>query len=772
MHTHRLVCAQVESLGVNGLALARGNCAIGFRGIPLLPNHGRFDGKLPVCTLRELGPYDPDCGYNHVSFQTPITEAAATRFLKQELFWGNSIVVPDFAPGEAATVHLEWCFDGVRALARFTADAAVDLMLLVNGCTRPAEVETVTTDQAVLKQNDWTMHLRCAGASAGDMIAAEDVERLECRLRGLLLPASAPTTAAKVAGIRFRLKPDHPVSIVIGEQPIPAPQTQAVEQALLKGREQLPTRLMASSGAAEDCADAVQRLVGFCNAYDLRSHRRIAPVNRDWAGPNSTPPIFMWDNFFDSYLACFHNPELARDSLAHIVDVIRNRGIRGAPPQRNLVVPIVYSKTVRMLGDPAFMAETFPVMMTFMRFWFEDRGDGHPWRDGNDDGLIECGTFQSPGQGMPLSQIVTEAFDETGYDDSPMYSAGFGYERRGLCAEGVSYHFERGTLNLTMVGQNCLYVAACRAMAVVAGQVGANDDRQWLLAEADRAAERIRERLFDPETGIFRNRFFNDDFSSVKTPDLFTPLLAGVADADAKVRLREMLLDPAQFWGDNVVPTVSRDDPAYCDDDRHGPYWRGNYWRGNIWPPTNYIVYLSVRQAGWSDVAAKLTAKSRRLFMDDWLPRHHANENYPPEGRTDKTQFFVGNGGRDPHYVWAGLLPMLALEELFSIEDVCEGIRFGTTEPDSFGSWSGFLYQGKRGGIRVDAEGLKLEIKETLQVQADAPLAIRQFVAEGPSLTFRCDAIRATTIRVQSPESEEKIVALPPGNDQLVKLVG
>jgi len=38
--------------GVNGLALARNGNAIGFRGIPLLPGYGRFDGKLPLAALR------------------------------------------------------------------------------------------------------------------------------------------------------------------------------------------------------------------------------------------------------------------------------------------------------------------------------------------------------------------------------------------------------------------------------------------------------------------------------------------------------------------------------------------------------------------------------------------------------------------------------------------------------------------------------------------------------------------------------------------------
>jgi hypothetical protein len=747
----RLICMQVESLGVNGLALAREGRAIGFRGIPLLPEHGRFDGKLVLCTLKEIGPHDSGDRYHHVSFQTPVTGPAVNRFLGQELFWGNSLVVPDFGPDGAALVRLEWTFDGRRALALFSADREVDFLLLFNGCVEPAAVESVEGSRGVLSQGGWQVGLAC---SSGTLVAESTLERLECLVRGLPLTPKPAGVKPAVAGIRLKLGPSSPVAVAMGEGPVEVPSPARVRQALDEGRRDMAPRLMRSAGAAADCADAIQRMVGFSAAYDVKSHRCFVPVNRDWAGPNSTPAVFMWDNFFDSYMACFHHPELARESLSQIIGIIRDRGMEGAPPQRNLIVPIVYSKTVRMIGDAAFTAETFPVMMRFMRFWFEDRGDGHPRRDGNDDGLIECGTCREPGDWHALGSIVQDAFDETGYDDSPMYSAGFGYERRGLFAEGVKYDFQRGTLNLTMVGQNALYVAACRAMAVLARELGASDDETWLCAEADRVGVLLRERLFDPAAGYFKNRFFDGSFSTVKTPDLFSPLLADAADADVQGRLRAMLLDPGQFWGDNILPTVSRDDPAYRDDTRRGEYWRGNYWRGNVWAPTNYIAYLSIRQAGWSGVAAEFAVKSRRLFMDDWLTRHHAHENYPPEGGTACSQFFTGNGGRDPHYIWAGLLPLIALEQLFSVEDVAAGVRFGTVEPASFGSWEGFLYQGRRARVSAGADGISLDVEGLFSFTSDKPLAVREFLWDGNKISFRYTA--PVSVRVVLKQSGQK----------------
>jgi hypothetical protein len=716
----RIIAGQIEALGVNGVALAQPGHALGFRAIPMLPTCGVFDGKLPIVTLREMGPYDSADRYNHVSFEVPVTEQAAKDFLHVEMYNENAPFVNAFAEDEAAVVHLHWYVSNGAVFARYSSTAPVDLMLLFNGCMAPAEAKSLDRETAVLAQGDFQATLRIAGSIQGFCTAA-DVSDAETRLRGYHIPAKGQTATAH----RLALTPQSPVYVTLatGEAEV-CPET--IDCALVEGKQAMKAEQMDSSGAAADCADAIQRLVGYCTCYDQRNGRGFVPVNRDWTGPNRVPPIFMWDNFFDSYLAIWSNPELGRQSLSHILDVIESKGILGAPPQRNLVIPVVYSKLVRSLGDEAFARDSFPSMMAFMRFWFEDRGDGHPRRDGNDDGLIECGAYSQPGQ-KPLAKIIQDAYDETGYDDSPMYSAGFAYQRGAIPADGVSYDFNRGTLNLTMVGQNSLYVAACRSMAVVAEWLGNAADRQWLLDEAERVHGRIRERLFDASRGYYMNRFFDGSFSTVKTMTIFYPLMVDIGDEACREKLKETLLDPDQFWGENIIPTVSRDDPAYRCDPWRDEYWLGQYWRGNIWPPTNYITYLALRNTDWHEVVGEFSKKSRRLFMDDWLPRHQAMENYPPVGCTPQTQLFQANGGRDPHYVWAGMLPMIALEQLFSVEDTTPGLRFGALQEEQFGSWSNFWFQGQKCSIRADEQGVRLVVPTLLEFVSSQPIQVRNF---------------------------------------------
>ena len=748
-----LIAAQVEALGVNGVALAQGRDAMGIRGVPLLSPVGRFDNQLVIATLREMGPYDPQGRYGHVAFRVPVATKAVQAFLRQEMFGTNTPFVQDWSDTEAATIHFQWAFDGQRLVAKYETNLPLDFMVIFNGCIQQAGVDVVDASHAVLQQGELELALTF-DRQADQFTAANSDEHAEAQLRGLKWAAC---TVGRMTAHRFHLTPDAPLYLSI-ERKTSEVSARQVQQALEQARQQTQTHQMESHGAHADCADAIQRMVGYCRGYDTNRRLNMVSVNRDWAAPNSAMCVFLWDNVFTSAMAGLFSPELAKDSMSFVLDFL-DKGVETAPPQRNLIVPVVYSKLVRFMGDRDFAEKSFGPMMKLIRFFFADRGDGHPWRDGNDDGLIECGSCQKPGH-SPLGTIIQNAFDETGYDDSPMYSAGFSFGRRGLPAPGVEFDFDRGTLNLTMVGQNSLYVASCRAMAVVAQWLGRKADTEWLTAEADRVAALVGDRLYCPDKGIFLNRFFNGDFSPVKTPDIFSPLLAGVADEGVAGRLKSMLLDEGQFWGENIVPTVSRDDPAFGDEPWHGEHWKGNYWRGNIWAPTNYIVYLSIRQAGWDDVLPEFAAKCRRLFMDDWRAHHFVMENYPPAGRTTQTQMFCGNGGRDTHYIWGGLLAMISLEELFAVEAVSEGIRFGTTDRKSFGSWRGFGYHQKSCSVASGDDGIHLVVPGELEFRSNVPMSVRQFVTNGKSARFQytCSAPAHVMISLNGQRMELDLI--------------
>ncbi len=135
-------------------------------------------------------------------------------------------------------------------------------------------------------------------------------------------------------------------------------------------------------------------------------------------------------------------------------------------------------------------------------------------------------------------------------------------------------------------------------------------------------------------------------FSERLTPMLFYPLISGAPDSVMAVRLMENMLDTSLFWGDYVIPTVSRDDPAFPGQ---------GYWRGRIWPPTNYLVYLGLKNYASDEVVADFVLTSAKMAQDEWIKHGNLHENYSG---------ITGEGMGTAAYCWGGLMQFMLVEEL------------------------------------------------------------------------------------------------------------
>jgi hypothetical protein len=122
------------------------------------------------------------------------------------------------------------------------------------------------------------------------------------------------------------------------------------------------------------------------------------------------------------------------------------------------------------------------------------------------------------------------------------------------------------------------------------------------------------------------------------------------------------LLDESQFWGEYIIPSISKAQSAYFDQD---------YWRGRIWGPMNYLVYEGLRRAGKDEVSAKFAEKGLNLFMGEWEDENHIHENY---------NSITGDGddkiNADPFYTWGALLAYIPICEYIYVAPE-GGIRFG-----------------------------------------------------------------------------------------------
>jgi glycogen debranching enzyme len=110
----------------------------------------------------------------------------------------------------------------------------------------------------------------------------------------------------------------------------------------------------------------------------------------------------------------------------------------------------------------------------------------------------------------------------------------------------------------------------------------------------------------------------------------------------ARTMMEKHLLNPQEFWGDWIIPSIERNDPAFKDQ---------NYWRGRIWGPMNYLVYLGLCNYDDADERRQFAQKSYDLFLKEWRDKGHVHENY---------NAITGTGddvmNSDRFYHWGALL--------------------------------------------------------------------------------------------------------------------
>jgi len=134
------------------------------------------------------------------------------------------------------------------------------------------------------------------------------------------------------------------------------------------------------------------------------------------------------------------------------------------------------------------------------------------------------------------------------------------------------------------------------------------------------------------------------------SPTVFYALFSDkVAPERAKRMTEEHFFNPDEFYGEYMIPSIARNDPAYKDQD---------YWRGRIWAPVNYLVYIALRKARQRKACEVLSQKGKDLLLREWLSNGHVHENYNGD---------TGEGcdvkNSDKFYHWGALLSLVALIE-------------------------------------------------------------------------------------------------------------
>lgn len=488
-------------------------------------------------------------------------------------------------------------------------------------------------------------------------------------------------------------------------------------------------------GWLADIPAAINDQLEWSEVYTPGRRRPYITVSRGWARANNSAPDFLWDSFFSALLVC---QEDQRKSFGLVRDITSWQNDQGMfaqygewplHPERT-ISPVAWGHTQYPVGalavskiylrrpDRTFLAEIYPRLLKNHRWWFANRGDGQPWRDGNRNGLLELGSNYP--EEIPLPDREQVAYFES-YDDSPQWWRVARYNER------------TGTLEQDTVERNCLFAMDCWILAWMAKELGRTVDAQSLEAEHNKMAAAINRMLWDPGRQCYFNRRWNpeagDPFFPHISPDIFFSMLGKVASAEQSESLRALYHDPRKFAGEWILPTISRDDPEYP---------KQHYWKGKIWAPVNWLVYQGLKIYEWDREARLLAESSAKMFLTPWRARGECYENFLAT---------TGEGSSDPHYTWGALMALIAVEE-FIDANPWHGLRFGCLEPVEAGRINRYPMGGSLYDVELSPAGLAVSRNGRKLFAADAPVEIRRVRFLGSGVEFELRAQKAVRLRV------------------------
>jgi hypothetical protein len=561
-------------------------------------------------------------------------------------------------------------------------------------------------------------------ASVGDLVAA------------MTGGTGAPGNAA--AALRYDLSKGETVSFTaaVGGQPlaVAAPDAQTVHRTLTAAEARVRATFLTGSGAAGRAADAVRDALSLNTNYDKDTHRNF--VMWGWGGGGG---LFTgWDSAFDAISAGLVSTPLA---LQHETDVFA----APAPPNQ---VPLngprydqqnsgpMHAYAVWRLfakhGDLGLVQRTYPQLVAFY--------DLLPEWDADGDGLLESPYFgdRIGGRGNHL-----------GLDDSPVYAD---YQR--IPKKGGSGD-KRDNSNLTDVALNSYYALFAEILARMAGVLGRSQDAARFSADHARIGDLLNARLWHPERRMYLSRYLDGTWNEVVTPTVFYPLFAGIATPDrARVLVREHLLDPEVFWGEYVVPSVARNDPAYCSGgpvhpqsehfrffDRYNEGSAPEQWKGAVWPPMNATVYDGVKRYGFDDVAGQFAARSTAMYLDAWDKDGWFPESFDPEPGQSVMDSAVDTAWRT--YSWSNAMAVQSLHELISDNPWGDpgALMFGTLSLPGANTVSNVRLRGHVYDVSADPRTTVLTRDGQVVFRATgARVAVRDFLLTPTGASFEVNA--------------------------------
>ncbi len=342
----------------------------------------------------------------------------------------------------------------------------------------------------------------------------------------------------------------------------------------------------------------------YAYAWWLMANNLISPQGRV-AYEAMTPSkityvgLWLWDSAMHALAYRHVDPELARNQLRAMLacqledgmlpDAVYDEGVISEishPIRAEVTKPPILAWAALKLHetdpDLNFLKEIYVPLVRWNAWWFS-------MNDDDVDGLAQYN--------HPYS---------SGLDDSPLWDYGMPVEAPDL---------------------NTYLCVQMGSLALIAETLGMDAEAAMWRRRAAAIVRRMIADFWDEEAGIFRATH-DDQPIPVVTPFNLYPLWTGQLPDGIRARVIAHLTNPAEFWGEHILPTVARNDPHY-DPER--------MWRGPVWANINYFFIEALRQVGEHDLARILTEKTLHMIMahDSIYEYYNAETGVPPATAAD-----------------------------------------------------------------------------------------------------------------------------------------
>jgi len=507
--------------------------------------------------------------------------------------------------------------------------------------------------------------------------------------------------------------------------------------AFLKEEEQRYQKMRVRiDGLYGGAPESVTNNMLWMSLYQPGFHRLYVPAGRRQIFPQANGEldywtIIEWPAFLSALESSLESSKHAEFILRAVLETqYRNgnipnwRGRFGGTPERSQPPIGAYAvlKYFQKTGDLDLLSHSYAYLQKWHSYWKTPGKNGMIRRDGNRDGLLEWGVDQNLAlRNVPEWEKTAsgkiKAMWESGQDDLPNW-------------DNSNFDESSGTLNMNCLDLNSLYALDCWCLAEIANILNMRSDFQTYLSEYEEMRSLVNKILWDDQAGFYFDRYWDGRFSIKKAASNFYPLIAKIPDRDRALRMIKHLLDNDMFWGDYVIPTISRDDPAFKTQ---------QYWRGTVQPPVNYLVYQGLKSYGFDAVAAEFAKKSWELFQKSWDNFQLCPENY--DSRT-------GEGGGHRFHSWGPLMALVAIEEYLDFTP-WEGFRFGMLDPEKNGKLSRILIQGRHYEVKVSKSEIVLKEEDREIVKTNGSAIFRRFLYSEQEVYFEVKSLKDLEIKLK-----------------------